>query len=114
MDFIPVNELVRNSVIFLHIRGITFEITDEGRVLKEVSEAFEGAYTIPHTTVRHLKSIPLLFTEYNFHKLTASIEAVPANPGQLPVKLHPGQGPALTKASYMGEGREACGLFGCI
>ena len=34
------------------IRGITFEITDEGRVLKEVSEAFEGAYTIPHTTVR--------------------------------------------------------------
>ncbi len=34
------------------IRGITFEITDEGRVLKEVSEAFEGNYTVPVTTVR--------------------------------------------------------------
>lgn len=34
------------------IRGITFEITDEGRVLKEASEAFEGNYTVPIHTIR--------------------------------------------------------------
>lgn len=34
------------------IRGITFEITDEGRILKEVSEAFEGDYTVPIDTHR--------------------------------------------------------------
>ena len=34
------------------IRGITFEVTDEGRVLKEASDAFEGSYTVPVDTVR--------------------------------------------------------------
>ncbi len=34
------------------VRGITFEITDEGRVLKEASEAFEGTYTVPVNTIR--------------------------------------------------------------
>lgn len=33
------------------IRGVTFEITPEGRILKEVSEAFEGAYTVPADTI---------------------------------------------------------------
>ncbi len=34
------------------VRGITFEFTEEGRVLKEVSEIFEGNYTVPINTVR--------------------------------------------------------------
>lgn len=42
--------MINDKVEF--IRGITFEITEEGRVLKEVSEAFEGTYTVPVTTVR--------------------------------------------------------------
>ncbi len=34
------------------VRGIVFEITEEGRVLKEASEAFEGDYVVPIDTVR--------------------------------------------------------------
>lgn len=34
------------------IRGVTFEITSEGRILKEVSEAFEGDYTVPLSTIQ--------------------------------------------------------------
>ncbi len=34
------------------VRGITFEFTEEGRVLKKASEAFEGDYAVPIDTVR--------------------------------------------------------------
>ena len=33
------------------IRGITFELTEEGRILKEASEAFQGTYVVPMDTV---------------------------------------------------------------
>ncbi len=34
------------------IRGITFVLTEEGRVLKEASDSFKGTYTVPIDTVR--------------------------------------------------------------
>ncbi len=33
------------------IRGITFELTEEGRILKEASKAFQGTYVVPMDTV---------------------------------------------------------------
>lgn len=35
-----------------YIRGIIYEFTSEGRVLKEVTDVFEGSYTVPIDTVR--------------------------------------------------------------